>query len=209
MYNLNDLVALELKIRFIHVKYVPILRYFQDYYDSNNITVAEVSKNLKSIQVETGHIETLLLRLKDTKTDEIIDYSRVAKHLKVFCYDQPKAECWNNFSIWENIIQIIKTDGFPIVFAYFLRKHMRIKETNTLILTKYKNISNSEIFKLNVDLVDFNNNLVDFINNVEAVCLMIQYLEQKEIFSQTAINPDAGRVMGKKKPLLLIVAKNE
>lgn len=201
-----DITRLETETKSIQEAYLPIFDYFRNHHNQNGITIETVTKQLKIIRTETKNLEAVLITLKTTTSAEVIDYSKVANCLRTFCYDPIKSEFYRNVNIWENIISLIPTNGFSRIFDYLLTRNERIKETNALVSTSYKNISINKIDKLNFALFQFNSYLVDFMANVEAICLMLQYLEREEIFSQAVISPGTGKIRGRQRLLTLISA---
>lgn len=188
MYKRDDVLALESGILFIYTYYANIQISLNVCLQNGTTETLDISGKLANVMDKISVMRGILFRLAATKSTGVIDYTEVSRRLYYLGSMSRREKLHINDKVWNQILTIIEHSSFSAVFGHFISK---LRKTETKF-NRFKFAHNKvpltdiDINKIEKDLLQLGSYIQEFISYVEAVKIMLDYIEKEQIFEQAS-----------------------
>ncbi len=186
MYKRDDVLALESGILFIYTYYANIQISLNVCLQNGTTETLDMSGKLANVMNKISVMRGILFRLAAIKSDEIIDYTEVSRRLYYLGSISRREKLHINDKAWNQILTIIEHSSFSAVFGHFISKLRKTENKFNRFKFTHNKIPLTEINKIEKDLLQLGSYIQEFISYVEAVKIMLDYIEKEQIFEQAS-----------------------
>lgn len=204
MYDKNDILDLEAKILAIYVYYSYIQISFNNYCHNGNKEILDVCQKVDNAKLVIDTLRSLLFKLTPIRYHKPVNYNEVSRRLYYLGSLSRKYHHHNNEMIWNDTISIVERSSFSAVFGHFVSRLRTLEKKFNSISDKYKYLSLDENKKFEEGLLSLNTYLQDFISYIQAVKIMLNYIEKENIIECASYEEDFVRPK-KEKPVLRLI----
>lgn len=190
MYDKNDILDLEAKILAIYVYYSYIQISFNNYCHNGNKEALDVCQKVGNARLVIGKLRSLLFKLTPIRYPKPVNYSEVASRLYYLGSLSRKHHQHRNEMIWADTISIVERSSFSAVFGHFISRLRTLTVKFNSIEDKYRKLSHNEIREFERELLSLNTYLLDFISYIQAVKIMLDYIDKEKIFASASYDED-------------------
>mgnify|MGYP001560033837 CR=1 FL=1 len=190
MYEKNDILDLETKVLaiFMHYSYIQIS--FNDYCKNEVIDKLDISKKINDTKLTIYTLRSLLFKLTPIKYSLPVDYNEIARGLYYLGSLSRKKHHHHNKMIWDDTTNIVERGGFSTVFGHLISRLRRLEKKIDAISLEFINLSQINVGTLNDYLLNLNTQLQDFISYTQATKIMLNYIDNQQLFAKASCNKD-------------------
>lgn len=188
MYKRDAVLALESGVLSIYMYYSNMQINLNICLQNGTIETLDISEKLANVMNKISVMRGILFKLAEIKSDKIIDYTEVSRRLYYLGSMSRREKLHINDKVWNQILTIIEHSSFSAVFGHFISK---LRKTETKF-NRFKFVHNKvpltdiDINKIEKDLLQLGSYIQEFISYVEAVKIMLDYIEKEQIFEQAS-----------------------
>ncbi len=204
MYDKNEILDLETKILSICTYYSYIQISFNNYCQNYEKNVIDVCQKVASTKIVIEALRSLLFKLTPIKYSKSVNYNEIAIRLHYLGSLSRKKHFHNNEMIWNSILSTVEISSFSSVFGHFISRLRALERKFDGIPDKYKNLSLAETKKFEEDLLSLSTYIQDFISYVQAVKIMLAYVDKEQLLAKASYDEDFV-IPKKEKPTLRLI----
>lgn len=186
MYEKNDILDLEIKILAISIHYSYIQISFNTYCKNEEIDTRDVVKKIDDTKLIIDTLRSLLFKLAPIKYSTPVNYHEIASGLYYLGSIARKKHYHHNKMIWDSIVDTVEICSFSTVFGHLISRLRTYEKKIDVISSMFKNLSRDKIENLNNHLLDLNTQLQDFISYIQAVKIMLGYVDKQQLFEKAS-----------------------
>lgn len=203
MYAKKDILELEIKILAIFTYYSYVQISFNNSCQSKNKDISDIRRRVGNAKLEIEALRSLVFKLIPIKYHRPVDYSVVSTRLFYLGSKSRKHKLHTNKIIWGKIIDVVKQSSFSAVFGHFISRLRSLENMFNNIENKYNDLSLNETKKFEGDLLSLSTHLQDFISYIQAVKIMLEYIDKNNII-ENASHEEIKKTI-RKKPVLRLI----